>query len=408
MRNIRVCFILIFLPVFFLLCTTISKKEERPFSPSPPAPLKVDQVPLFVVFGFDDNGISGLDNPKESEGVKFITDVFASRNNPKGLGNNRTYDGTQTHFSMYCATRYIASKEIENPVLVKRAWKGAILEGNEIGIHTHLHSHGSRFSVEEWELEIQTCIEWLIKPYDSQESLVEPDSTKGIGIDRSNIYGFRAPYLEYNVNALQAAFYRGFLYDTSIEEGFQDDQDGTNYFWPYRLYNGRNRNKLIPLLPNRKRVSNHQGFWEIPIYAVIVPPDSQCAQYGIEPGFRKKMKQEQNYFREDSGKISGLDWNLWNEFEMTKEEFLATLKYSFDLRLQGNRCPFIFGAHSDMYSPKYHKVPNVTVEERQQALIEFIDYILTLPDVRIVSAKELIDWMKAPSPLRRNSASPLS
>jgi hypothetical protein len=54
-----------------------------------------------------------------------------------------------------------------------------------------------------------------------------------------------------------------------------------------------------------------------------------------------------------------------------------------------------------MYSPKYNRVPNVTVEERQQALIEFINYILTLPDVRIISAKELIDWMKAPTPLRR-------
>ncbi|MGB6866036.1 MAG: hypothetical protein WBE11_10130 [Candidatus Aminicenantaceae bacterium] len=401
MRNIRVCFILIFLLVFFLFCTTFIKKDERPFSPSPPTPLKANQVPLFVVFGFDDNGISGLDDPRESGGVKFITDVFASRYNPPGFENKRTYDGTQTHFSMYCTTRYIAGKEIENPVLVKRAWKGALLKGNEIGSHTHMHSHGSRFSVEEWELEIQTCIDWLIKPYDPQESLGEPDPTRGIGIDRTNIYGFRAPYLEYNNNALQAVFDKGLLYDTSIEEGFQDDQDGKNYFWPYRLYNGSKGEKLTPLLFNRKPESNYPDLWEIPIYAVIVPPDSQCAQYGVKPGFRKKMKQVQDYFREDSGKISGLDWNLWIEFEMTKEEFLATLKYTLDLRLQGNRCPFIFGAHSDMYSPKYNKVPNVTVEERQQALIEFIDYILTLPDVRIISAKELIDWMKAPSPIRR-------
>lgn len=400
MRYIRICFGLIILLVFFQLCTTIKKKDERPFSPSPPAPLKADQVPLFVVFGFDDNGISGLDNPTDSGGVKFVTDVFASRTNPPGSGNKRTYDGTQTRFSMYCTTRYIASKEIDNPVHVKRAWKEAMLEGNEIGIHTHLHSHGSRFRVEEWAHEIQASIDWLIKPYDPQESLGEPDPAKGIGIDRSYIYGFRAPYLEYNGNALQAAFDKGLLYDSSIEEGFQDDQDGTNYFWPYRLYDGRNGNTLTSLLSNRKRVSDHPDFWEIPIYAVIVPPDSQCTQYGVKPGFRKKMKHVQDYFKEVSGKISGLDWNLWNEYEMTKEESLATLKYTFDLRLQGNRCPFIFGAHSDMYSQKYRKVPNITVKERQQALIEFIDYILTFPDVRIISAKELIDWMKAPSALR--------
>jgi peptidoglycan/xylan/chitin deacetylase (PgdA/CDA1 family) len=379
----------------------IIKKGERPFSPSPPAPLKANQVPLFVVFGFDDNGISGLDNPGESEGVKFITDVFASRYNPAGAGNKGTYDGAQTHFSMYCTSLYIAGREIENPVLVKRAWRAAILEGNEIGIHTHTHPHGSRFSIEEWELEIQTCLDWLIKPYDPQESLGEPDPAKGIGIDPSSIYGFRAPYLDYNDNALQAVFNKGLLYDTSIEEGFQDDQDGKNYFWPYRLDNGSNGDNLKALLSDRKPVSNYPGLWEIPIYGVIVPPDDQCAHYGVKPGFRKKMKQVQDYFEVDRGKISGLDWNLWNEFEMTKEEFVATLKYTLDLRLQGNRCPFIFGAHSDMYSPKYEGAPNVTAGERQQALIEFIDYVLTLPDARIISAKEMVDWMKAPWPLRR-------
>lgn len=217
----------------------------------------------------------------------------------------------------------------------------------------------------------------------------------------SAIYGFRAPYLEYNDNAIKAVSRRDLLYDTSIEEGFQDDQDGKNFFWPYMLDNGSQGDKLTAGQFNRRPVSNYPGLWEIPIYAVIVPPDSECAQYGVVPGFRKKMKKEQYYFKEDSGKISGLDWNLWNEFKMTREEFVATLKYTLNLRRQGNRCPFVFGTHSDVYSPKYREVANATVEDRQEALIEFIDYVLSLPEVRIVSAKELIDWMKAPSPLKR-------
>lgn len=401
MRNLLVCFIFIFLPVLVLSCTTSIEKGEGPFSQSPPISLRTNQVPLFVVFGFDDNGISGLDNPGESSGVKYIIDVFASRTNPAGEGNKRTYDGTQTHFSMYCTTRYIAGREVENPVLVKRAWRAAFLEGNEIGIHSHLHPHGGQFTVEEWKLEIQTCMDWLSKPYDPQESLRKPDPRKGIGIGRSSMYGFRTPYLEYSDNTLQAVFRQGFLYDSSIEEGFRDDQDGKNYFWPYRLDSGSDGDKLSALSFNREPVSRYPGLWEIPIYAVIVPPDGQCARYGAESGFRKKMKRVQAYFKEDSGKISGLDWNLWNEFEMTKDEFLATLKYTFDLRLKGNRCPFIFGAHSDMYSPKYHDVPNITADERKLALVEFIDYVLAQPDVRIVSAKELLDWMEAPSPLRR-------
>ncbi len=111
------------------------------------------------------------------------------------------------------------------------------------------------------------------------------------------------------------------------------------------------------------------------------------------------MKEVQDYFDEESGKITGFDWNLWIVFGMTKAEFLATLKYTLDLRLKGNRCPMAFGTHSDIYSSKFQDLPNSVVEERQEALIEFIDYALSKPEVRIVSAKELLDWLRDPSPL---------
>jgi hypothetical protein len=111
------------------------------------------------------------------------------------------------------------------------------------------------------------------------------------------------------------------------------------------------------------------------------------------------MKKAQEYFDEKDGKITGFDWNLWIEFGMTGTEFLATLKYTLDLRMKGNRCPMTFGTHSDIYSSKFRDLPNSNVEERQQALKEFIDYALTIPEVRIVSTKELLDWIMNPSSL---------
>lgn len=390
----------IFTFILMIFCSTCLTKIDITFSQRPPGSLEVIEVPQFITFGFDDNGFSGLENSGGTGGVNFVIDLFTSRYNPPGTGNERTYDGAQTHFSMYCVTGYIDNSGIENPVFIKRAWREALRKGNEIGVHTHQHKHGILFSVQEWESEIQTCIDWLTKPFDAQESIEDPDNTKGIGMNPSEIYGFRTPYLEYNDNAIQAVFNKGFLYDCSIEEGFEDEQDGTNFFWPYTLDIGSPGDKISADEQQRTPVSAYPGLWEIPGYAVIVPPDSLCVKYGVKPGLRRKMKQAQDYFDEESGKITGFDWNLWILFGMTKAEFLATLKYTLDLRLEGNRCPLFFGTHSDIYSSKFQGVPNTTVKERQEALVELMDYALSKPWVRIVSAKELLDWLRNPSPLQ--------
>ena len=392
-------FIIISASMMVGACSVKTKEIKSSFSQNPPLPLKVERVPQFIVFGFDDNGFSGLDNSGGTGGVKFIIDLFSSRSNPPGKGNRHTYDGEQIHFSMYCATSYIENFGTENPVFIKRAWREALLKGHEIGVHTHQHQHGVRLSLQEWESEIQKCIDWLTKPYDPDESLGTPDATKGIGLLRSEIYGFRTPYLEYNDNAFKAVLRKGLLYDCSIEEGFQDDQDGTNFIWPYTLDHGSPGDKISALEHQRKPVSAYPGLWEIPGYVVIVPPDDRCRTYGVEPGFRSRMKKEQGYFDEQSGKITGFDWNLWIEFGMTGDEFLATLKYTLDLRLKGNRCPMTFGTHSDIYSSKFQFLPNSRAEERQEALKEFIDYALMFPEVRIVSTKELLDWLMDPSSL---------
>jgi hypothetical protein len=107
----------------------------------------------------------------------------------------------------------------------------------------------------------------------------------------------------------------------------------------------------------------------------------------------------QSWFDVGSGKITGFDFNLWVSFKMTKAEFLATMKYSLDQRLKGNRAPFLFGAHTDYYSSKYTAPPNATVAERQAAIEEFIDYAISKPEVRVTSAKQVLDWIRNPEPL---------
>ena len=57
----------------------------------PPAGLASQQVPLFVCFGSDDNGYSGLEGSGAAGGLHFLTQLVAARFNPAGMGNPGTF-----------------------------------------------------------------------------------------------------------------------------------------------------------------------------------------------------------------------------------------------------------------------------------------------------------------------------
>jgi Polysaccharide deacetylase len=348
----------------------------------PPAGMNSNQVPLFVSFGSDDNPYSGLPESGGEGGIHYLTDLFAARKNPAGDGNIHNFDGQPLHYSFYVNTIYITPQGEENPDFVKQSWKEAIDHGHEIGVHTHTHPHGREYSVKQWEKEIDLCIQHLTLPEE-------------LDIQRNQIIGFRTPFLEYNDHGLTAAQKTGLVYDCSIEEGFQHDQDGRNFLWPYRLDHGSPGNSATYQSLDLPFVRPHSNLWEVPVYAFLVPPDELCESYCVQPGFRARMKQKNDYF--EDGKITGMDWNLWFEYGMDKPEFLATLKYTLDQHLQGNRCPMTVGVHSAIYSDRSpENPPKTTVQERREALREFLDYAISKPEVRVVSAKELLGWIHAP------------
>jgi len=245
---------------------------------------------------------------------------------------------------------------------------------------------------------MDTCTSWLTKPFDPTEPDKAPDDSKGVGVDAGTVVGFRTPFLEYNDATLAAAKNQGFWYDCSIEDGFQEEQDGTNYLWPYTLDNGSPGHEVLVEWGLQQPIQAHLGLWEMPAHPVIVPPDDQCATYGVKPGLRARMQGVQDWFDPKSGKITGLDYNLFVMFQMTKAEFLATMKYTLDLRLKGNRAPFMFGAHSDVYSDQYEDAMTATVRERQEAMEEFLDYALSKSEVRTVPMRQILAWVRNPAP----------
>jgi peptidoglycan/xylan/chitin deacetylase (PgdA/CDA1 family) len=357
-------------------------------------------VPQFIVFGSDDNGYSGLDGSGAAGGMRFLTGLFAGRHNPPGAGSPGTFDSAPVHFSFYVNTHYVTGETIaaygdmvfDDPVWVKRAWQEAIDAGHEIGAHTHSHPHGRDLSVAEWEDQIARCIGVIGRPHDPDEVPGAPNPDSGLGVARADLPGFRTPYLEYSDRTLTAVQNEGFAYDCSLEEGTQDDQDGRNFVWPYLLDHGS---------PANLQIGPHPGLWEIPVYVFVVPPDGECERFGVAPGLRDELKKRKDYFDIEAGKITGMDWNLWCEFSMTPAEFLATINYTLEQRLSGNRCPLTIGLHSELYSDRQDTVEcRATVPERRAALAQLVEAVLRHEDVRVVSSRELLGWLRRPVPLR--------
>ena len=352
-------------------------------SANPPGGLDVEEVPMFVSIGFDDNYYSGLPGSGDAGGMTWALDMLRDRINP---------DGSPARVSFYQYT-----EAAEGSSWIRHAWHTAWEDGHEIANHTHTHPEGDYFGVGLWLYEMETCNDWLSKPYDPAET--EPDPGYGVGVPLEEIEGFRAPYLLYNNASFDALWQLGMLYDCSIYEGHQWDQDGTNFLWPYTLDEGSPGHDDLVDQGLADPIDDYPGLWELPLHPVIVPPDDACEAYGVEPGLRDRLQAVQPWFDTTDGKILGMDYNLWIAYEMTADEFEATLIYSFDLRMDGNRAPMLFGGHTPEYADLYTAAPNATMEERQGAVEAFLDHALSHPEVRVVPMRDVIDWMRAPQPL---------
>lgn len=382
-------------------------QKTNPPSKKGPANVPLEKTPVFVTYGFDDNGYTGDPGSGAEGGLRWAIDAFANRKNN---------DGSDCTASFYLITKFI-EKGIEPVELVKKSWRELYERGHGIALHTHNHPHGGKvvmgnepmpwenlMTEEDWDKEIELSKSWLLKPYVDGPDLAKPDY--GPGIPSEAIIGFRTPYLEFTRETFNAIGSHGFEYDCSIEEGFQGT-DGTDQYWPYTMEDGSPMvNETFPTrFTGRELVDKFPNLWQMPVHAMIAPPDEECEKYGLEPGFRQRLKDRKFYFNTEDGLISGLDWNCWFEYSMTKQECLATLKYTLDKRLEGNRAPFMFGAHSDIYSSRYDEVDgqeytiNADYKERQECLEEFLDYALSKPEVRIDSVEKILAWMKDPKPL---------
>jgi hypothetical protein len=343
----------------------------------PPGGLKVSQVPQFVVIGFDDN--------TKSEGIDWALNFFENRKNA---------DGTQARVSFYMNTQGLSSWIEDNPSDLLAAMKRLKNSTHEMGNHTKTHFSG----VDHYDIIGLGESAWR-----SELLGASNDLRQKVGLSRSQISGFRAPFLIYNQNLLNQLKKLGFLYDCSIEEGYASEFDGTNFRWPYKLDHGSPGHDESwygnPENPDFINIGAVSGLWELPNHVLMVPKDSECAKYGIRRGLWSRIVSRIPYLSDF--KITGFDYNLWSTAKLNKAEVLGIFKYNLDLRLSGNRAPLMIGAHTQYYTSEWadNNAPNATASQMRAAISEFVDYALSKAVVRVRPAKEIIQWCSHPTPI---------
>jgi hypothetical protein len=342
-----------------MLCFALHAADNVAPTVNPPGGLAVNKCPMFISFGFDDNGYP--------DGITWIADFLKSKRNPAGNGNPATYDGTALHASFFITTGYCTDSlmagdgTIFKETDVLNAWKRIYNDGHDIGGHTHTHADELQLNHSKavWDWENTTSIDILVSK---------------VGVPRNQIAGFRTPFLMFTKESFQSEVEHGYQYDCSIEHYKDQVTDPYNprYVWPYTLDNGQAPSAYI----RDPSFKSAPGLWEMPVYEIMTDTTWQA--------------------------VTGLDWNMWVSKAMSRSQFEYCLRITLDNRLSHNRAPFLIGMHSDYYS-QYNAVANgpqgakESWQNRRAAIENFINYALTLnQDIRIVSHKQIIDWMRRP------------
>jgi len=172
-------------------------------------------------------------------------------------------------------------------------------------------------------------------------------------IRADDIKGFRAPYLQAGGDLMFEAMSRcGVMYDTSLPAA-----ENNPPMWPHTLnFKSTQECKIGPCPKN-----SHKGLWEVPMvyYNDQQVPPSVCAM--IDACF-------------DNG---------------TRESAFNLLMENFLRHYVTNRAPFPMFMHAGWFTVNPY---------RWEALNDFIDVLLTFPDVYFVTVTDVLEWIKKPTP----------
>ncbi|OQV16216.1 hypothetical protein BV898_09700 [Hypsibius exemplaris] len=210
-------------------------------------------------------------------------------------------------------------------------------DGHEIGSHSISHTlPGKNFTKDDWADEIAGQREIL-----NRFANVKPQDVKGM----------RAPYLQTGGNSqFEMLWEKGFLYDSSMSVA-----ENNPPMWPYTLDYALPHKCWIPPCPTK----SYPGLWEVPL-----------VHWEDLLGYRCAMA--------DACHNPG-----------DTDEVYQLLMNNFKRHYETNRAPFGMYYHSAWFIHNYH----------MEGFKKFLDTILAMPDVWVVTTSQALQWIQNPTPL---------
>ena len=168
------------------------------------------------------------------------------------------------------------------------------------------------------------------------------------GIPSDRVKGFRGPYLVTSENELKVLHENGFLYDASMSSAIP--------YWPFTL------DYKSPICNSPATCPDHSypGLWIIP----------------------------HQFYEQSSGFTCSVIDACTAPF--TEDDWLQFLVDNFFKHYNGNRSPFGIYGHSAWF---------IGWQWRVNAMNRFLDMLDQMDDVYVVTQSQMLDWVRAPTPL---------
>ena len=179
---------------------------------------------------------------------------------------------------------------------------------------------------------------------------------KSGNIPSKDIKGWRSPDLKPLGDKQFEVLGNASLYDSTLIVG--KDHRSEHKLWPFTLDYGWRERCEIELCP----YGNHPGVWEVPIIPVDDTNNTRSCEYADSCTNQPNDVQETTDF----------------------------LMNNFNQYYKSNRAPFAIRLQQVWFH--WHYTNNL------EGLNKFIDEILKLDDVYVITVSEMLDWMKNPTP----------
>ncbi|MEV4560659.1 hypothetical protein AB0K51_27190 [Kitasatospora sp. NPDC049285] len=318
--------------------------------PNQPTPEKLkpgEAPPQFVVFSWD--GAGATDDGQFTRFLKLAEQYKATMT----FFLSGIYTLPKEKASLYHPPKhsvgasdipFLSANAVRNTIkLISQAW----LAGHEIGTHFNGHFCSTRsdgngvnkWTPEDWESEIEQAVSFVTQ-WKTNTGFTDVDP---LPFDyKKELIGGRTPCLEGQKALLPTAAKLGWKYDASSPGGLQ--------IWPQKVQDGK--------------------IWDFPLQGIPFPGHNF-----------QVLSMDYNILANQSGgstKGDASKYPAWRD--QARDSYLA----GFNRAYTTNRAPFFVGNHFEQWNGGIY----------MDAVEETLKQIAGKPDVRLVSFRQLVEWLE--------------